>query len=122
MISRRTVLGGLAALGAAGASGTAFAAARTALQQIASIPAAACGMDPALADNSAALARGLTNFQGIIDGGGRTYIFTQAGGPAPSGGGILDLAGLKGIKGLANMTLDFSGCTADWKLLGISGI
>jgi len=125
-LSRRRLLQGIgaAALFPAGlplANKAVFAAARSSLQLVARIPASACGMDPGLADNAVQLARGLTNFNGIIDGGGRTYKFTQAGGSDASPGPLF-LAPAKGVRGLSNMTLDFSACIPDWYLLHIDGL
>ena len=85
---------------------------RTAPAGIATIPFWAVGMDTALADNATALASGLTNFNGIIDGGHQTFKFTQAGGTDTTPG-PLNLAAASGVRGLRNMTLDFSACLAD---------
>ena len=76
------------------------------------IAASDVGMNPAAADNSAALAAALTSRNGIIDGGHQTFRFTQAGGTDTTPGPLY-LAAASGVRGLRNMVLDFSACTAD---------
>ena len=96
-------------------------AAAYALGPLPIIAASDVGMNPAAADNSAALAAALTSRNGIIDGGYQTFRFTQAGGAGP-GSGPLSLSGLKGLRGLRNITLDFSACLSDSFCLYIAGV